>query len=149
MLWRALIFQMYFSNGWAIDPFGLSSSMAYLLKRIGFDSMLIQRTHYSVKKYLAKNKDLEFNWRQHWGKNFRKAASACIKKSTVPFADHDDTTQILTHMMPFYSYDIPHTCGPDPKVCCQFDFDRLPGGIASCPWKVPPKPITEANVVER
>ncbi len=35
------------------------------------------------------------------------------------------------------------------QVCCQFDFERLPGGRASCPWRVPPTKITRANVGER
>ncbi|RWS18398.1 alpha-mannosidase II-like protein [Leptotrombidium deliense] len=72
--------------------------MAFLLKRMGFKAMVIQRVHYSMKKYLARRKLFEFNWMQMWENN------------------HDN--KILSHMLPFHSYDIPRSCGPDPTTSC-------------------------------
>jgi len=55
-------------TSWAADPFGHSATMAYLLQRSGVTSMLIQRAHYAIKKYLAYRRQLQFVWHQAWGR---------------------------------------------------------------------------------
>ncbi|KAL3070889.1 hypothetical protein niasHS_017014 [Heterodera schachtii] len=126
---------------WSIDPFGLSPTLSYVLNRANLTHMAIQRVHYSVKKHLARHKQLEFVWRQLF------STSVGGQSGDTQRQTHSD--DIVAHMFPFYSYDAPHSCGPDPKVCCQFDFRRLGHGPISCPWGVNPVPITADNVAER
>ncbi|VDO08175.1 unnamed protein product [Rodentolepis nana] len=111
---------------WVIDVFGHSTTEAYILAKAGIKDILIHRVHYEVKKSLAENKQLEFIWKQPW--------------------DTTGESAVFTHMLPFFSYDIPHTCGPDPAICCQFDFMRISLG---CPWNVSPKIIDKNNVADR
>lgn len=60
------------TSAWAIDPFGHSPSMTYILKQAGLENMVIGRTHYIVKKHFSMYKDLEFEWKQMWGKKYSK-----------------------------------------------------------------------------
>ena len=154
LIWIWLILR----NGWSIDPFGMSPTNAYLLERSGLKNMVIQRTHYVVKRALAEQRSLEFKWRQNWG--MCKGEHILSLLSTVQVkllywnscthTDNEGSSDILCHMMPFYSYDVPHTCGPEPKVCCQFDFKRMRGvSHITCPWNAPPIPIIARNVKER
>ena len=117
--------------------------------------MLIQRVHYAIKKELALHKNLEFMWRQTWDNG--NTDGEVEGEGEGEEGEYD----IFTHVMPFYSYDVPHTCGPDPSICCQFDFARLKGSVrggnggnvadyaATCPWHKPTQLITSKNIEER
>ena len=124
--WVRRIFGVSPTTGYAVDPFGQSAVMAQVLKRMGYDAMYINRVQYAIKTVLAKEHNMDFIWRQHW--------------------DKDGTTDMYTHMHPFFNYDVPHSCGPQPGVCCQFDFLRLETSGMTCPWGIKPEPITSSNV---
>ena len=117
------------STGYAVDPFGQSAVMAQVLKRMGYEAMYINRVQYAIKRVLAEQHNMDFIWRQHW--------------------DTVGSTDIMVHMHPFFNYDVPHSCGPQPGVCCQFDFLRLETPGMTCPWGIKPEPITSRNVAER
>lgn len=97
-------------NSWSIDPFGYSSTMAYLWQKSGMSNMVVQRVHQAVKSSLVKDKALEFYWRQMW--------------------DDQGTTDIFCHVMPFMLYSLKYTCGPSQFVCLHFDFRNIPGEVS-------------------
>ncbi|KAH8502931.1 hypothetical protein H0E87_014299 [Populus deltoides] len=58
----------------------------------------------------------------------------------------EEATDIFTCMMPFYSYDISHACGPEPAICSEFDFARMHGfNYELCPWGKHPRWFTHAS----
>lgn len=65
---------------WSIDPFGLSATQPLLLREAGLRNALIQRVHYGVKKRLARERELEFRWRQLWGKQLLSLSEASARR---------------------------------------------------------------------
>jgi len=101
---------IYPSNTWSLDPFGYSAVQAHLCKLAGFENMVILRVHSAVKEHLQSRNSLEFMWRTMW--NYTKVE------------------EIMTLMMPYMLYSIKNSCGPDPKVCVQFDFRKITGEVS-------------------
>ncbi|OQV21401.1 Alpha-mannosidase 2x [Hypsibius exemplaris] len=89
-------------HGFSIDPFGYSSTMPYLLKNLGFESIFIQRIHYVIRKRLLHAKASQFAWQQPW--------------------DAKNSEAMFTYLSHATLYDIKHTCGQDNSVCIQFDW---------------------------
>lgn len=111
-------------SSWSVDPFGHSPTVAYLLKSSRLQQMVIQRVHFGIKRHLARSQNLEFTWRQSW--------------------DWSGATDISCHLMPFLLYAVHYSCGPDPHVCCQFDFshDKCFRGKKA----IKPVPVSKDNV---
>ena len=84
-------------TGYAVDPFGQSAVMAQVLKRMGYDAMYINRVQYAIKRVLAEQHNMDFIWRQHW--------------------DQAGTTDMVTHMHPFFNYDVSRAATRGTRRC--------------------------------
>ena len=51
---------------------------------------------------------------------------------------------MITHNMPFDIYSIKHSCGPDPYICLNFDFRKVPGEYTE--YSIKAQFITDENV---
>lgn len=112
-------------NSWQIDPFGHSASIAYLLNKIGFNNMVIQRIHHAFKWHLALKQNLEFQWQQYW--------------------DPHKTHTAFCHATPYTYYGIKWTCGPEQNACLNFDFRKVAGENSESRAV----PITEMNLAPK
>uniref|UniRef100_A0A1I8FPM9 Alpha-mann_mid domain-containing protein n=1 Tax=Macrostomum lignano TaxID=282301 RepID=A0A1I8FPM9_9PLAT len=116
------------NSSWQIDPFGHSSSLSYIYRKAGFRRQLVQRVHYSVKKRLARQRQLEFRWKQLW-----------------------DRSDMLCHMMPFSTATTFRTpAAPTPKSAASSTSTACPAAPSPVRgWRVPPQAISDANVAAR
>lgn len=92
--------------GWSIDPFGQGSTVPHLLAMSDLKGAIIQRIHYSWKEYLARHLSGDFYWKSLWE-----------SKQSSEYT-------LLTHNMPFDIYSTRHSCGPQPRVCDAFEFNK-------------------------
>ena len=64
------------------------------------------------------------------------------KRSTT---DADGSHELFTHLLPFATYAIEYSCGPDPQVCCSFDYYSNKSNSTQCPAIE----VTDDNILVR
>ncbi|XP_066907916.1 alpha-mannosidase 2 [Halyomorpha halys] len=87
-------------TAWSIDPFGCSSVMAYLLAESGIEGLVIQRIHYSWKKYFSEQGALDMLWEQDF-----------------------EAPHIKLRVQQNPGYTITDCCGPATGLCSDYDFN--------------------------
>ncbi|KAK6113041.1 Glycosyl hydrolases 38 N-terminal domain family protein [Brugia pahangi] len=111
---------------WSNDPFGYGPSVPYLYTKTGVKRGVINRIHHGLKAFLRYHGAIPFRWQQ--------------------FFDVNDENEMYMHVLPYSHYDILNSCGPDPDVCCQYDFKRINHFTCS---NAAPVPITDSNIRKR
>uniref|UniRef100_A0AAF5RU32 Alpha-mannosidase n=1 Tax=Wuchereria bancrofti TaxID=6293 RepID=A0AAF5RU32_WUCBA len=111
---------------WSNDPFGYGPSVPYLYTKTGVKRGVINRIHHGLKAFLRYHGAISFRWQQ--------------------FFDVNDKNEMYMHVLPYGHYDILNSCGPDPDVCCQYDFKRINHFTCS---NAAPAPITNSNIRKR
>ncbi|XP_073971959.1 alpha-mannosidase 2-like isoform X3 [Rhodnius prolixus] len=92
-------------TGWSIDPFGVGSTIPYLLTAAGINKgYLIQRIHFAWKRFLARIGGLDAVWRPDFTNN-----------------DQYDMPLRVQHSS---TYSLTDSCGILPKLCSLYDFNR-------------------------
>ena len=102
-LWLKFALNTSVQSSFVADPFGVTSSCAYLQGLFNVSSLYVQRVNYREKELLAADRNLEFWWKAGY-------QNASLNQ--------------LTSINPFKLYAVPYSCGPEPRKCCAFDFWR-------------------------
>ena len=96
--------------------------MARVAAKAGIKHHVLQRIHYDVKKFLDHTANAEFTWRQLW--------------------DVEGKDDLFVFMNPYRLYAYKFTCGPDYRVCLEYDFQDIPGAYRD----VKGTPVNRYNV---
>jgi alpha-mannosidase II len=78
----------------------------YLLQLSGINRTVIGRINNNLKAQMRTDHTLLFRWRQHFDRNGRFDS--------------------FVNTLPKTYYTTVDACGPDPSICCKFDFTMRP-----------------------